>query len=102
MAKKKGEAGRSPAGRSPAERVVAAAEAADLALVRFLYVDHGGVVRGKAASRARLAERMAAGIGLTVAMQAMSILDELQPVDGMGPVGGGRLAPDPAPFAGRG
>jgi glutamine synthetase len=94
MAKKKGQAG-----RSPAERVVAAAEAADLVLVRFLYVDHGGVVRGKAVSRARLAERMAAGIGLTVAMQAMSILDELQPVDGMGPVGEVRLVPDPATFA---
>jgi glutamine synthetase len=94
MAKKKGQAG-----RSPADRVVAAAEAADLALVRFLYVDHGGVVRGKAVSRGRLAERMAAGIGLTVAMQAMSVLDELQPVDGMGPVGEVRLVPDPASFA---
>jgi glutamine synthetase len=94
MAKKKGQAG-----RSPADRVVAAAEAADLALVRFLYVDHGGVVRGKSVSRARLAERIAAGIGLTVAMQAMSMLDELQPVEEMGPVGEVRLVPDPATFA---
>jgi len=95
MAKKK----EREAGRSAADRVVAAADAADLALVRFLYVDHAGVVRGKAVSRARLAERMAAGIGLTVAMQAMSMLDELQPVDGMGPAGEIRLVPDPATFA---
>jgi len=83
------------AGPSPVDRVVEAADAAGLALVRFLYVDHGGVVRGKATSRPRLAERLATGIGLTVAMQAMSMLDELQPVEGLGPVGEVRLVPDP-------
>jgi glutamine synthetase len=79
-------------------RVVAEAERAELELVRFLYVDHGGIVRGKATSRATLADRMRTGIGLTVAMQAMSMLDELQPVDGLGPVGEIRLVPDPATF----
>ena len=83
------------AGTSPADRVVEAADAAGLALVRFLYVDHGGVVRGKATSRQRLSERLVTGIGLTVAMQAMSMLDELQPVEGLGPVGEIRLVPDP-------
>ena len=34
------------------------------------------------------------GIGVTVAMQAMNALDQLQPVDGMGPVGEIRLVPD--------
>jgi len=58
-------------------RVLDACERLGLDLVRFLYVDHGGVVRGKATSRARLEERLATGIGLTVAMQAMSMLDEL-------------------------
>ncbi len=38
---------------------------------------------------------MVSGIGLTVAMQAMNMLDELQPVDGMGPVGEVRIVPDP-------
>src|SRR5947209_11269037 len=38
--------------------------------------------------------RLEAGIGLTVAMQAMNGLDQLQPVDGMGPVGEIRLVPD--------
>ena len=94
MAKKQARA----VGRSPADRVVEAADKAGLALVRFLYVDHGGVVRGKATSRPRLAERLATGIGLTVAMQAMSMLDELQAVEGLGPVGEVRLVPDPETF----
>jgi glutamine synthetase len=82
----------------PAVRVVTASEDAGVELVRFLYVDHGGVVRGKATSRARLAERMATGIGLVTGMQAMSMLDELAPVPGLGPVGEIRLVPDPESF----
>ncbi len=79
-------------------RVVREAETAGLELVRFLYVDHGGVVRGKATSRSSLEGRMTTGIGLTVAMQAMNMLDELQDVPGMGPVGEIRLVPDPDSF----
>jgi glutamine synthetase len=79
-------------------RVVARVDDAPADLVRFLYVDHGGIVRGKSTSRASLEQRMATGIGLTVAMQAMNILDELQPVDGMGPVGEVRIVPDPATY----
>src|SRR5262249_25120449 len=45
-----------------------------------------------------LRSRMMDGIGLTVAMQAMNMLDQLAPVDGMGPVGEIRLTPDPATF----
>src|SRR3989440_10398853 len=45
-----------------------------------------------------LAARMESGIGLTVAMQAMNLLDHLQPVEGLGPVGEVRLVPDPASF----
>jgi glutamine synthetase len=76
-------------------RVMKQANDAGAELIRFLYVDHGGVVRGKATSRSTLERRMATGIGLTVAMQAMNMLDELQPVDGMGPVGEVRIVPDP-------
>ena len=75
-----------------------ACEDAGVELVRFLYVDHGGVVRGKATSRARLAERLQTGIGLVTGMQAMSMLDELAPVAGLGPVGEVRLVPDPGSF----
>ena len=71
-----------------------------ISLTRFLYVDHGGVVRGKAAATGRLAERIDSGIGHTRAMMAMSMVDELAPVDGMGPVGEVRIKPDPSTFVG--
>jgi glutamine synthetase len=74
------------------------AEQEHIALTRFLYVDHGGIVRGKAAATGRLAERVDSGIGHTRAMMAMSMMDELAPVDGMGPVGEVRLKPDPGTF----
>src|SRR5205807_4073527 len=61
--------------------------------------DNGGVIRGKATHIERLADRIRTGIGLTVAMQAMNSLDQLQPVEGMGPVGEVRLVPDPATLA---
>jgi len=78
------------------DEAVAACREAGVRLVRFLYCDNGGIVRAKAAHVERLADRMRTGIGLTVAMQAMSSLDQLQPVDGMGPVGEVRLVPDPS------
>jgi glutamine synthetase len=70
----------------------------NVSLVRFLYADHGGIIRGKAAARSRLDERIESGIGHTRAMMAMSMMDELQPVDGMGPVGEVRIKPDPNTF----
>jgi glutamine synthetase len=83
---------------SYARDAVARAQAADLELVRFLYADHGGVIRGKAAATRFLPERIASGIGHTVAMMAMTMMDTLQPVEGMGPVGEVRIKPDPATF----
>jgi glutamine synthetase len=80
------------------EEVVALCRERGIRLIRFLYCDNGGVVRGKATHVDRLADRMRTGIGLTVAMQAMNSLDQLQPVDGMGPVGEIRLVPDPDTF----
>jgi glutamine synthetase len=70
----------------------------NIRLVRFLYVDHGGIVRGKSAAAGRLAERIESGIGHTRAMMAMSMVDELSPVEGMGPVGEVRIKPDPDTF----
>jgi glutamine synthetase len=90
-----GPAGRCQLDVAAISRVVEEANEAGAELIRFLYVDHGGVVRGKATSRSTLERRMASGIGLTLAMQAMNMLDELQPVDGMGPVGEVRIVPDP-------
>jgi glutamine synthetase len=81
-----------------AEAVLARAQAEGITLTWFLYADHGGIIRGKAASAGTLAARMVTGIGHTVAMMAMSMLDHLQPVDGMGPAGEVRILPDPATF----
>lgn len=83
---------------SNADRVVEAARTAGVRLVRFLYTDNGGVTRGKATHIDSLARRLNDGIGLTVAMQAMNMLDQLAPVEGMGPVGEIRLVPDPETF----
>jgi len=78
--------------------VVRQADEAGLRLVRFLWCGNDGTVRAKASALQGLEGRIASGIGLTVAMQAMNALDHLQAVDGMGPVGEIRLVPDPATF----
>src|ERR1700730_8316308 len=65
------------------ETVMGQASQEQIRLVRFLYADHGGIIRGKASGTGHLRELMASGIGHTVAMMAMSMLDQLQPVPGM-------------------
>jgi glutamine synthetase len=81
-----------------AQDVAKHADEADLRLVRFLWCGNDGTVRAKATAVAKLKERIRTGIGLTVAMQAMNGLDQLQPVEGMGPVGEIRLVPDEDTF----
>jgi glutamine synthetase len=77
-----------------AKEIARRVDEAALRLVRFLWCGNDGTVRAKASARHGLEGRLEAGIGLTVAMQAMSGLDRLQPVEGMGPVGEVRLVPD--------
>jgi glutamine synthetase len=77
-----------------ADEIARHADEAGLRLVRFLWCGNDGTVRAKASARHGLEGRLESGIGLTVAMQAMSGLDQLQPVEGMGPVGEVRLVPD--------
>ena len=79
--------------------IVAQAEASGLRLVRFLYCDNDGIIRGKSAGIKDLHDRLETGIGLTLAMQAFTMLDHLASVEGMGPVGEIRLVPDPSTFA---
>ena len=74
------------------------ADEAGLRLVRFLWCGNDGTIRAKASSLHGLENRIRSGIGLTVGMQAMNSLDQLQPIEGMGPVGEVRLVPDPATF----
>ena len=71
-----------------ARQVVDRAEDARVRLVRFLWCGNDGTIRAKASGRHGLEQRLESGIGLTVAMQAMNGLDDLQPVEGLGPVVG--------------
>lgn len=72
---------------------------AGVRLVRFLYCDNGGIIRGKATHVRKLSSRMAEGIGQSLAMQAWTGVETLASVPGMGPVGEFRLVPDPETFA---
>src|SRR6058998_818079 len=81
-----------------ADELLAMVEDRGVRLVRFLWCGNDGTIRAKSSSRHGLDERIGSGIGLTVAMQAMNGLDQLQPVEGMGPVGEVRLVPDPETF----
>jgi glutamine synthetase len=78
--------------------VVTLAEEAGLRLVRFLYCDNGGIVRGKATHIDGLDRRMREGIGQSLALQAFSGVDTLAQVEGLSPVGEFRLVPDPETF----
>jgi glutamine synthetase len=80
------------------EELVATVDGLELRFVRFLWCGNDGTVRAKASTRHGLEGRLRAGIGVTVAMQAMNSLDQLQPVAGMGPVGEFRLVPDTDTF----
>ena len=68
-------------------------------LVRFLYCGNDGVIRGKACTTEFLDSYLVSGIGLTVAMQCMNMLDQLVPEGSFGPVGEIRLMADPTTFA---
>lgn len=78
--------------------VVQQALTGNLRLVRFLYCDNGGIIRGKATHTIQLARRMQEGIGQTLAMQAFTGVERLALVEGMRPIGEFRLIPDPETF----
>ncbi len=73
--------------------VVERARRADVRSVRFLYCDHGNIVRGKAAHISALGDFLSSGIGLTVAMQAFALTEHLAETTRLGPVGEIRLVP---------
>ncbi len=80
------------------DAVLDAAAEAELRLVRFLYCDLGGMVRGKATHALHLPSRIRDGIALTCAQMAMNALDQLQDLPGMTAVGEVRIVPDPDSF----
>src|SRR5581483_12363470 len=81
------------------EDVLETANKFGINLVRFLYVDLCGLVRGKASSLPRFKDRLDTGIGLVKGMIAMNSLDKMQSDAGFGPVGEVRLVPDLNTFA---
>jgi glutamine synthetase len=80
------------------EQIVAKAEEQGVQLVRFLYCDNGGIIRGKSTHVGALARRMSSGIGLVKGMQSFTGIDTLAPDATYGPVGEIRLIPDPDTF----
>ena len=80
------------------EEIVSEANERGLQLVRFLYCDNGGVIRGKSTHVGQLARRISSGIGLVKGMQSFTSLDFLAPDATYGPVGEIRLIPDPDTF----
>jgi glutamine synthetase len=80
------------------DQIVARAQERGVQLVRFLYCDNGGVIRGKSTHAGQLARRMQSGIGLVKGMQSFTSLDTLAPDATYGPVGEIRLVPDPDTF----
>ncbi len=80
------------------DQIVAQAEEQGVQLIRFLYCDNGGVIRGKSTHVRQLRRRMESGIGLVKGMQSFTSLDTLAPDGTYGPVGEIRLVPDPDTF----
>src|SRR6187551_3998104 len=80
------------------EQIISEANERGLQLVRFLYYDNGGVIRGKSTHVGQLARRMQSGIGLVKGMQSFTSIDTLAPDATYGPVGEIRLVPDPDTF----
>lgn len=78
------------------EELVSQARQDGVKLVRFLFCDSGGLIRGKAAHINVLASRLVSGIGLTPAQQAMNMFDQFHNREdiNLGPAGEVRLVPD--------
>lgn len=82
----------------PTEALMAAVERADAEIVRFLWVDHNGILRGKGVTRELLADRLRTGIGLSAVRQSASLLDRPQPVPGFQVMEEVRVTADPSTF----
>jgi glutamine synthetase len=81
------------------DSVVARAKEDDVRLIRFLYCDPSGVIRGKNVHIDRLAGRMREGVGLTRGQNAVNMLEHFVPIEGMEPVGEIRIVPDPETYS---
>jgi glutamine synthetase len=76
----------------------------DALWVRFMFVDHAGILKTKAVHRDGFERRARAGVGLAKGVLALDPSGMLNPESGLSPVGECRLVPDlstlvPLPFA---
>lgn len=83
----------------PLHPIIEQAQQAGVQLIRFLYCGNDGLIRGKATHITQLERCLLTGIGLPMAMQGVTMLDQFVPETGLGPVGEVRLMPDLATFA---
>ncbi len=77
-----------------ADEVLAKINEHGVDLIRFLYTDLSGQVRGKLTSAATFLDRSKTGIGLAKGMMATNMLDQMQTDTGFGATGEVRLVPD--------
>lgn len=69
-----------------------------LNMVRFLFCDTGGLIRGKVCRRQALYSRIASGIGLVRGAISTNIIDQMQSDTGYDATGEVRLVPDLSTF----
>ncbi|MEI6220774.1 MAG: glutamine synthetase family protein [Actinomycetes bacterium] len=77
------------------ERALNEIEANNIRLIRFLYCDPSGVIRGKTAHASQMKNKIVEGVGLTRAQHAINLFEDLVSIPNMEPVGEVRVIPDP-------
>ncbi len=68
------------------DEVVARAREDGVRIIRFLYCDPSGVIRGKNVHVNKLAGKMREGVGVTRAQNAVNMVEQLVHVPGMEPI----------------
>ncbi|WP_181924100.1 glutamine synthetase family protein [Streptomyces inhibens] len=80
------------------ESLLSTVERNGIEIVRFLWVDHNGVLRGKGVAREALAGRLRSGVGLSTVRQSASLLDLAQPCPGFEVMDEVRITAVPSTF----
>jgi glutamine synthetase len=81
-----------------ADEVRQRVDAADVELVRIVFVNNSGVPRGRVVDSETLDGVLERGTNVTHAMQSFNALDRLAPEGSYGPAGEVRVVPDPDTF----
>src|SRR3954447_24105810 len=80
------------------DELVRRARIADVRLVRFMYCDNAGLIRGKALHVDALAPYLRSGVSLPMSMQEINLMDRPALPSVLGGGGDVRLVPDPSTF----